>query len=693
MTKSTYHNQTSLPLLSAFPRFILILLCLPICLLGSACQSLVGREFAHPEEPNWPEYADQSAQRYLDRCQRSWAQARQTFAQLEQSTERAPIDTLMAINDLERQISEPTGRAALYANVHPNESMRAAGDICAQHFKALTSDIYLSRLLYDKLSYLTPDTLPETQRYYAQHTLQMFKRAGVGLAEHQRARVRQLNAEIVKLGQTFLANIRNDNRQVELTMADLEGLPSDYLATRQPNAQGAIVISTQSPDYLPFMRYAVSDEAKRRLYLAFRQRGYPANKEVLQQLLSARYELARLLGFSHFADYIIADKMMESADQAQAFIEQVATLAKPQADRDYATLLRRLQQIDPDATRVDDWQKVYLENLIVREHYAVAPQQVRPYFSYAKVKTGLFQLVEGLFAVQIIPWQTNVWHPSVEAYEIRENGQLLGQFYLDMHPRPGKYQHAAQFGIRDGVQDLQTPIVALVCNFPGGEGGSDLLEHSQVETLFHEFGHLLHSIFGGHQPWARFAGTNTQRDFVEVPSQILEEWAWDTTSLQAFALNANDQSIPAALVEKMNRARNFGKGLFVRHQMFYAALSLHYHNRDPQKVDLDQLMMALQAQFSPFPYVDETYLYANFGHLHNYSALYYTYIWSQVIAADMFAEFKREGLNNRELAARYRYQVLAPGGSRPAAQLVENFLGRPFNFEAVADSLSGEAQP
>jgi thimet oligopeptidase len=318
---------------------------------------------------------------------------------------------------------------------------------------------------------------------------------------------------------------------------------------------------------------------------------------------------------------------------------------------------------------------------------------VRQYFSYARVKVGVFQLVEDLFGVRITPWQTEVWHPSVEAYEIHENGKLLGQFYLDMHPRPGKYQHAAQFGIRDGVKSVQTPLAALVCNFPGGEGDSDLLEHDQVETFLHEFGHLLHTIFGGHLPWVRFAGTNTQRDFVEAPSQMLEEWVWDATTLQSFARNSRDETIPDALVAKMKSARNFGKGLMARHQMFYAALSLNYYNRDPSELDLETLMVDLQELYSPFPYVEDTYLYAGFGHLDNYSAIYYTYMWSQVIAADMFSEFERKGLHNRALATHYRTSILEPGASRPAAQLVEDFLGRPFNFAAFGKSLRDEAHP
>lgn len=674
-------------LVSRLQFFILI-----ICLCFGGCDS-ISHKSTNDSADDWPTYQDELAASYIASCKQGYQRARAAFAALENAQPDQPRDILTAINDLEILTNEPLGQAGLYANVHPNESVRAAGDICEQKFMALQKDINLSRPIYDRLLQVNLTELSDIDRYYAEQTKLLFELAGVGLEKKQRARVRELNAEIVKLGQMFLANIREDTRKVTFTEQDLAGLPADFIAKHPADTHGKVVLSTDYPDYFPLMQYATNDEARRRMYVAFRQRGYPANKTVLKQLLTARHELANLLGYNNFADYITADKMIGSAAKAADFIDQISVIAKPRADQDYATLLRRLQQIQPGATHVSDWQKTYLENLIRNEVYAVDPQQVRQYFSYAKVKTGIFTLVEDLFSVQIRPWQTEVWHPSVEAYEMWENGKLLGQFYLDMHPRPGKYQHAAQFGIRDGVKGVQTPLAALVCNFPGGDGGVDLLEHNDVETFLHEFGHLLHTLFGGDVPWARFAGTNTQRDFVEAPSQMLEEWVWDLATLRTFARNSAGEQIPEELVRKMNAARDFGQGIFARHQMFYAALSLNYYNRDPAKMDLDRLMIELQNQYSPFPYVEDTYLYASFGHLDNYSAMYYTYMWSKVIAADMFREFEKKGLRNRELASRYRHTVLASGASRPAADLVAEFLRRPFNFDAFADSMRSGASP
>src|SRR5690606_8237360 len=235
---------------------------------------------------------------------------------------------------------------------------------------------------------------------------------------------------------------------------------------------------------------------------------------------------------------------------------------------------------------------------------------------------GIFKLTEDMFQVSIRPWNTGVWHDSVNAYEIVDKDKVIGRFFLDMHPRDGKYKHAAAFTLQDGVRDRQLPVYALVCNFPGGDGSSGLMEHSDVETFLHEFGHLLHGIFAGNQPWLAFSGIRTEWDFVEAPSQMLEEWVWDTETLATFATNDKGETIPPALVNKMIAGRDFGKGMWTQHQLFYAALSLGVYNTDPANLDLDKLTAELQARYSPFGYVDDTYFYASFGHLHGYSAIY-----------------------------------------------------------------------
>jgi thimet oligopeptidase len=279
-----------------------------------------------------------------------------------------------------------------------------------------------------------------------------------------------------------------------------------------------------------------------------------------------------------------------------------------------------------------------------------------------------------------------LWDDEVTAYDVfdvdaPDDAEPRGRIFLDLHPRKGKYNHAAQFTLTEGIAGRQLPEGVLVCNF-----SRRLMEHDHVVTLFHEFGHLVHHILGGRTFWTRFAGVATEWDFVEAPSQMLEEWAWDARILQSFATNEAGEPIPADLVERMRQGEDFGKGIYARTQMFYAAMSYWFHTERPD--DLVAKMKELQAEYAAFPYLEGTQMFASFGHLGGYSSAYYTYMWSLVIAKDLFSAFDSNDLFDAEVAGRYRDRVLAPGGTRDAADLVADFLGRPYTFDAYAGWLA-----
>lgn len=653
----------------------------------SSSEDPEGMSESSEEASLWQTFDTQQATDYIGQCRSDYELAESLFTELAEG-QVAAESILDEFNQMEIVLDRLASRASLYRNVHPSPVVREAADLCQQNVYALFSRIGLSRPLYDQLDKIEVEQLGPIDRRYLEKMREDFELAGVSQDEATRDRITQLNEEMVKISQAFNRNIREDVRSIEVAADRLEGLPQDYIDAHTPNSEGMVVITTNYPDYLPVMQYAEDDELRLELYKQFRLRGYPDNKEVLENLLAKRYELANLVGFDNYAQYVTSDKMIGSAENAAEFIDRINDIAKPRAAADYDVLLQRLRQNDPDASVVGDWQKTYLEELIKNEVYQLDSQEIRQYFSYDKVRDGIFGLVEDMFSVEIEPWETEAWHSSVETWQIFDDGELVGQFYLDMHPRDGKYNHAAQFGVREGVRGLQTPIAALVCNFPGGDGSAGLMEHSQVETFLHEFGHLLHTLFGGHQPRLSLSGVNTERDFVEAPSQMLEEWVWDADTLKTFAADTSDEVIPDTLIDKMRSARDFGRGLWTRHQMYYAALSLNYYNRPPTEVDLDEMMVALQAEYSQFPYVEGTHFYTSFGHLDGYSAIYYTYMWSLVIATDMFSRFEEEGLRNPEVAQSYRENVLAPGGSKDAAELVEDFLGRPYSFEAFENLLN-----
>jgi thimet oligopeptidase len=305
---------------------------------------------------------------------------------------------------------------------------------------------------------------------------------------------------------------------------------------------------------------------------------------------------------------------------------------------------------------------------------------VRRYFSFDQVRQGLLDVTGRLFGLTYERVDAPTWHEDVTSYDVSLAGAEIGRIHLDLHPRANKFNHAAQFTLTDGVLGRQLPEGVLVCNFSRG-----LMEHDDVVVLFHEFGHLIHHVLGGHQRWARFAGVATEWDFVEAPSQLLEEWAWDATVLEGFATDEDGTPIPADLVARMRDAEDFAKGLHARTQMFYAALSYRMHQEPPADgAAIAALSQRLQADYSMVAPLPDTHFHAAFGHLDGYSSAYYTYMWSLVIAKDLFSVFDRTDLYNVEIAARYRDRILAQGGRKDAADLVEDFLGRPFGFESFA---------
>jgi thimet oligopeptidase len=268
--------------------------------------------------------------------------------------------------------------------------------------------------------------------------------------------------------------------------------------------------------------------------------------------------------------------------------------------------------------------------------------------------------------------------------------ELVGKFFLDMHPRDKKFKHAAMFGIQTGLSDGQIPIATLVCNFPNPKNNNGLMEHTQVTTYFHEFGHLIHHLMARSHKWVTQGGITTEWDFVEAPSQILEEWAWAPEVLARFAKHVESgKTIPAELVEKLRKSEDFGKAAWVMRQVFYMAYSYFIHAQDPKGMDLDAFTDDIYKNYSPYPRVPDSAVYSNFGHLMGYSSVYYTYMWSLVIAKDLFTRFESVGMMNKEVAKDYRTLILEPGGSRDASDLIRDFLGREYTMDAFKKWLNG----
>jgi thimet oligopeptidase len=676
--------------------------------LAAACGAKPKPVVEPPKEPVVTEKAPpkpkQPAEIFLAECRRGLESAQTILPTLLANADGTVDGTLGTYNQLLIGVGASAALAGLMSEVHPDAAVRDAARTCEQEVSTFVSELQLNRQVYDVLTKVdVREADAETKRFVA-HTLRDYRRAGVDRDEATRARIKAIDEELTKLGQQFSKNIADDVRAIEIEdPAQLAGLPEDFIAAHPPGAGGKITINTDYPDYMPFMAYADNDDLRKQLYIKFRSRGdedaeqiksarAKDNEALMTDILALRAEKALLLGYPTWADYITEDKMIGSAKKAADFIDRVYKLSERRAKKDYAELLKQLKTIDKTAKSVADWQKVYLETKVKKAKYEVDSAEVRKYFPYAQVLAGLLDITSTIYDIQYVPADdAEVWHPAVKAFDVMRSGTKLGRIFLDMHPREGKYKHAAQFTLKDGVAGVQLPEGVLVCNFPDPEAtkGPALMEHDDVVTMFHEFGHLMHHVLGGSHRWIRQSGVATEFDFVEAPSQMFEEWAWSYDTLARFAKHyETGEVIPKDLVAKMRKADKFGLGTATVQQMFYAALSLTFHQTDPEKLDQLETVKRLQKKYTPFAYVEGTKFHASFGHLVGYSAMYYTYMWSLVIAKDLLTPFQKKGLMNTEVTYAYRDDVLVPGGTDDAAVLVKHFLGRDYSFRAFEKYLS-----
>ncbi|WP_225206606.1 M3 family metallopeptidase [Novosphingobium huizhouense] len=621
-------------------------------------------------------------------CDRALGEVAKRQSALEAETGPAGIETtLRAYDDLTEIIFSMLGQMSLYREVMADAARRDAAAACEVKLNGAATRLSLSRPIYDRLKAIDAGKADAATRLLLTRTLGGFERSGVALPPAERARAQALADRISQAGSAFEQTIAASRKTVSADPAELEGLPADFIAAHKPGADGKVTIGTEYTDYGPVMTYARSEALRRRLSEAYLTRGYPANDANLRTLIDLRQELATLLGRKDHATLVLEDKMLGSPDKVVGLLEDLASAARPAAERDYARKLAVLQAEKPGATAFQPWDNSYLTNIVQKRDFAYDTQEARKYFAYDNVRDGILRLTEDLFGVKITPWQTATWDPKVETYEIHEAsgpeaGKLLGRFYFDSHPRDGKYSHANMIPLRGGIAGRVVPVGALVMNLPAGGHATGLMEHNDVETFLHEFGHMLHHIFGGQSArWMGLSGVSTEWDFVEAPSQMLEEWVYDYDTLARFAVDAQGNTIPRPLVEKMNKARYFNLGMADMRQFGLSNISLRLH-QGQAPADLGARTRELDAAYNLLPLPPFAQFQDSFDHLNGYSAIYYTYQWSKVIADDMFTAFARNGLRDKATAQRYRNLVLAPGGAKPAAELVADFLGRPISVDA-----------
>jgi thimet oligopeptidase len=607
---------------------------------------------------------------------------------------RTPQNSLRFYDKAIEELNLAGAQAGVLNSVAADKAVRDQAQTEAQRVAQAGSALSLNRLVYEALSAIDLEGADPATRHYVERTLLSYRLAGVDKDQATRDSLQALQEKATRLSLEFSRNIQEGAKAIEATAAEMEGLPADYVARHQPDGEGHISLTTDQPDMQPVMTFALSAALRERMFLAYNTRAYPANRQILLDLLATRQEIATVLGFRSWADLATADQMMGSAANVRTFLAKLNQASLDGAQREYELILAFARRQKPEITTIDSTSRAFWYEQYRRSAFDFDSQSVRPYFPYTQVEAGVLATAARLFKVEFRPSRASTWHPAVSVFEVFEAGERVGRFYLDMHPREGKDKWFSAAPIVTGVRGSALPEAALICNFPGAEDGDPgLLQYNDVVTYFHEFGHLMHAILGGHTEWAGLSGFATEGDFIEVPSQMLEEFFRDEKLLQGFAKHyETGEVLPTELIKRMKKAGSFGRADWMRSQLYYTTLSLDLHDQDPAGLDLDAITRRLHESLQPWTWLEGNRMYSSFGHLTGYSSNYYTYAFDKVIALDFFAQFDPADLLGCEAGERYRKTVLEQGGSKPGRQMVRDFLGRDEEFSAFSDWLNEEFQ-
>ncbi len=614
--------------------------------------------------------------------------------------EKSFDNTMVKLDDLYNDLSNRYALVYLMGSTHPDSAIRETAVKVRNDFAIMFNELQLNEDLYAAIKTYSQSaeakSLNGSKAKFLEETIIEFERNGFALGLEERGQLKEILNDLSTISNEFSTNIAKYEDQLILDESEMAGLPEDYKkAHRQED--GTYKVGLSYPDYRPFMQYAKSDEARKQLYIKYNNRAADSNLEVLDKMLIKRKEMADLLGYGTFGEYQTETRMASDPTTVWDFETKLTNSVKPKGQQDYDQLLNHKKSLGLPGEKVNHWEFSYIENLLKTTEYGVDEEVVRQYFPIENVKDGLFQITQKLFGVtyeKIV--DASVWHPDVELYHVIDKGEVIGRFYLDLHPRPNKYNHAACFPMRLSKQmdkEFQIPTASLVCNFTEPtEDKPALMTHSEVNTFFHEFGHVLHNMFSTTELSAQ-AGTSVSRDFVEAPSQIFENWAWNYESLSLFAKHyETGELLPKDLFDKMLAAKNLNSGVATLQQIFYGSYDMTLHdkyNPNGDKTTTD-VLKELISNILLYDYVPGTHFQAAFGHLNGYAASYYGYLWSDVYAQDMFSVFEEKGVLNPEVGMDYRNKILSRGSEEDEMKMLIDFLGREPNDKAFVKSLGLE---
>jgi thimet oligopeptidase len=613
-------------------------------------------------------------------------------------SQRTFANTLGALDDMGARLDADTSLFIFFQNVSTDakerDAARTADEFVSNWQIALSKREDLFRAV--KAFAAKKPKLKGEQARMLKFALRDFHRSGLDLTPEKRKRVQDIEQQVNKLGIDFGQNIADDATTVAFSKEELAGVASNVVARFKREGDSYLVGLSES-NSSAILGYASNPETRHKFWFAYKRRGGQKNVDVLEKMLKLRNEDATTLGYKTTADFELEPRMAKNAATVKKFYDDLRPIVRRKALKDWEQFLAaKKEDVGKVATTLYPWDQAYYKNRLMKQKYAVDGQKVSEYFPMDRVISGLLHTASTLYTIsfkdvtaQAKNLDLPIWEPTVKLFEVQDDSthKTLGHVYMDLFPREGKYTHAACWSLRghkvfeNGT--VQLPLAALVCNFTKPtEDKPSLLPHDEVETLFHEFGHGLHNLLS-EAHYAQFSGTSVERDFVEAPSQMFENWVWDPGVLSTFARHyKTGEPLPKELLDGMVAARTLGSGLETEHQIYYGVVDQKYHNAPGGVVDTTQVGIDTLTEVELYKGVPGTTFQASFGHLVGYDAAYYGYEWSLVYAQDMFQRFEKMGLLNPKAGDYYRRKILSRGGTMDANDMLRDYLGRKPKTEA-----------
>ena len=598
-------------------------------------------------------------------------------------------NTIMGYERAFDHYGEALGMSGFLSYVSTDKNFRDAVHDLEMKTSQYMIDVATRRDVYKAIREYT-DTKPQLGPIEAKLVKEMligFKNSGLELSDEELETFKKLNKEKAEYVIKFDKNVQEYKDPLAVTKEQLKGLGEDYIGKLEKTDDGKYLVTLDYPDYVPFMLNADDEQARKELEYKYNRRGGQENVELLEKTVTLRREVAHLLGYPTHADLKLEKRMAKNPKNVMKFLKDLEKKLKPFGKKeDKLMIAYKNEKTGKKSRTLYPYESGYFSNKYRKEHLELDSEKIKEYFPSQVVIDGMLDLFGNLFGITFNPADIPTWHPDVKAFAIKDkaDGHLIAYFYMDLYPREGKYKHAACFDLVNGEEKedgtWQIPFVAIVANMnkPSATTPS-LLKHSEVETLFHEFGHVLHNALTKSK-YGAFSGTSVSWDFVEAPSQLLERWAWNPQVLKKISKHyKTGEPLPDDLINKMIAAKNFGAaGAYLR-QNFFAQYDMTLHTL-PKTPDSTKLYFDLTKKIRALPLTKNTIPQAAFGHIMGgYDAGYYGYLWSEVIAEDFFSEFEKYGIFNPEIGLKYRREILEKGGSEEEEKLVENFLGRPVD--------------